>query len=178
MLPRPETFVYKTVDGCEIRADVYYPRSGSGPTPVIVYIHGGALIHGSRKDIHPRQLQLYLDSGYAVVTIDYHLAPETMLPLIIEDLQDAFRWLRERGADLLHLDSKRIAVIGHSAGGYLTLMAGFSVYPRPKALVSFYGYGDIIGDWYSKPSPFYCRMPAVSEETSGILLKGPVISEP
>ena len=30
----------------------------------------------------------------------------------------------------------------------------------------FYGYGDIIGDWYSKPSPFYCRRPLVSEETA------------
>jgi acetyl esterase/lipase len=45
-------------------------------------------------------------------------------------------------------------------------MAGACVVPRPKAVVSFYGYGDIVGDWYSKPDPFYCQQPAVSRETA------------
>ena len=49
--------------------------------------------------------------------------------------------------------------MGASAGGYLTLMTGFRVEPRPKALVSFYGYGDIAGAWYSRPDPFYRRCP-------------------
>jgi acetyl esterase/lipase len=57
-------------------------------------------------------------------------------------------------------------------------MSGCCVDPPPKALVSFYGYGDIVADWYSKPDPLYCRHPAVSEEESGRLVKGPVISEP
>ncbi len=42
---------------------------------------------------------------------------------------------------------------GGSAGGYLTLTSGFRVKPRPTALLSLYGYGDLIGDWYSTPSP-------------------------
>jgi len=33
----------------------------------------------------------------------------------------------------------------------------------PCALVSFYGYGDVIGPWYSQPDPFYCRQPMVDE---------------
>ena len=177
MDPQPKTYVYKTVENCEIRVDVHCPSPGPDLPATIVYIHGGALIHGSRKDVHPKQLEVYLKAGYAVVSIDYRLAPETKLTMIIKDLQDAFRWVEERGVDL-RLDSDRIAVIGHSAGGYLTLMAGFCVLPRPKALVSFYGYGDIVGDWYSKPDPFYCGMPAVSEEESGVFVHGPMISEP
>ena len=98
MLPQPNTCVHKTVENCEIRVDVYHPSPGSGPTPTIVHIHGGALIHGSRDYIHPEQLELYLSAGNAVVSIDYRLAPETKLPLIVEDLQDAFRWVRGRGA--------------------------------------------------------------------------------
>ena len=39
----------------------------------------------------------------------------------------------------------------------------FRVEPRPKALVSVWGYGDIVGAWYSRPDPFYCRQPAVPE---------------
>jgi acetyl esterase/lipase len=99
-----------------------------------------------------------------VVSIDYRLAPETLLPAIIEDLRDAFRWVRVEGPILFDVDPRRIAVVGHSAGGYLSLMAGWCVTPHPRAVVAFYGYGDIIGDWYSKPDPFYCQQPAVSRE--------------
>jgi len=53
----------------------------------------------------------------------------------------------------LAIDSSKIAVLGGSAGGYLTLATGYRVKPRPAALVAFWGYGDLIGDWYSKPSP-------------------------
>ena len=176
MTLNPVTYVYKTVGDCEIKADVY--RHPGGSAPAVVYIHGGALIYGSRQDLDGRQLQLYLDAGYTVVSIDYRLAPETKLPEIITDLQDAFQWLASSGPGLFSIDPQRIVAIGGSAGGYLALMAGFCVTPRPQAIVSFYGYGDIVGDWYSKPDPFYCQEPPVAEEESGRHLKGPVISEP
>lgn len=46
----------------------------------------------------------------------------------------------------------------------MTLTSGYRFQPRPRALVSFYGYGDIVADWYSKPDPFYLREPAVSRD--------------
>ena len=54
-------------------------------------------------------------------------------------------------------------MLGGSAGGYLTLVSGYLVTPRPAALVSFWGYGDIAGPWYSQPDAFYRRQPLVSE---------------
>ena len=87
------------------------------------------------------------------MSIDYRLAPETKLPELISDIEAAFHWLAGDGARLFHLDPHRIVVSGESAGGYLTLVTGFRVRPRPKALVSLYGYGDLLGDWYSTPSP-------------------------
>jgi len=172
----PTTHVYKTAGNCQIKADVYRPAA-AGPTPVLVYIHGGCLMYGARQSINPRQLELYLGAGYAVVSIDYRLAPETKLPAIIEDLRDAFRWISEQGPALFGADPARLGVVGHSAGGYLTLMAGFAVEPRPKALIPVYGYGDIIGDWYSKPDPFYCQQPAVTLEESEWHRGGPETSE-
>jgi dipeptidyl aminopeptidase/acylaminoacyl peptidase len=59
-----------------------------------------------------------------------------------------------------------VAVTGGSAGGYLTLMAGCCVQPPPQCLVSFYGYGDIVGEWYAKPNEFYLREPAVPKEVA------------
>ena len=119
---------------------------------------------GNREWLSPEQLKMYLGAGYTVVSIDYRLAPETKLPWIIADIKDAYRWIRETGPDLFRIDPDNIAVIGHSAGGYLTLMTGFCVEPRPRALVSFYGYGDIVADWYTKPDAFYSQQQAVSKE--------------
>jgi acetyl esterase/lipase len=162
---QPETFVYKTA-GCDVHADVYLPEKRKAALRAIVYIHGGALIMGSRKHFPRGQMQRYLDAGFAVVSIDYRLAPETKLAPIIEDVRDAFAWVRSEGRSRFGIDPARVAAIGCSAGGYLTLMTGFAVKPRPKALVSFYGYGDIIGDWYTKPDPFYCGKPRVSREAA------------
>ena len=158
-----ETWLYKQIDGCEIRADVYAGH-GSGPRPAIVWLHGGALMLGNRGIIHPGHLKRYREAGYTVVAIDYRLAPESKLPKIWSDVQDAIAWVRTDGPRLCAIDPSRLAVIGHSAGGYLTLLAGCTVQPRPQALVSFYGYGDIVGPWYSQPSPFYCQQPLVSDE--------------
>ena len=67
---------------------------------------------------------------------------------------------------------------GGSAGGYLTLMTGFCVNPRPRALVSFWGYGDIVGAWYSRPDAFYLRQPAVSREEALAAVGATAVSEP
>jgi dipeptidyl aminopeptidase/acylaminoacyl peptidase len=69
-------------------------------------------------------------------------------------------------------------VAGGSAGGYLTLMAGFCLTPRPRALASFWGYGDIAGPWYSRPDPFYSQQPAVPKEDAYGAVGSMVISEP
>jgi acetyl esterase/lipase len=150
------SYTYKAVGNCAIQADVYQVDRHK-KQPVIVWVHGGALIAGSRSGIAPYQLKTYLDAGFTVISIDYRLAPETKLPWIIEDLQDAIQWVREKGPDLFSIEPDQMAVIGHSAGGYLALMTGFCINPPPKAIVSFYGYGDIVGPWYSRPDPWYCK---------------------
>jgi acetyl esterase/lipase len=172
---RKRTYTYKTVENCEIKADVY----GASDTtrPVVMWIHGGALIMGSRGPMDKALLGKLLKAGYAVVSIDYRLAPETKLPAILEDLQDACKWVREEGPELFHIDPKRIAVMGGSAGGYLTLAAGFRVDPRPTVLVSFWGFGDIAGTWQSRPDPFYSKMPLVPKEEAYQAVGGPALSE-
>jgi len=84
------------------------------------------------------------------VAIDYRLAPETKLPGILEEVQDAYGWLRKTATEL-RIDPTRIGIVGNSAGGYLALMAGFALDPRPPVIVAFYGYGDVAGTWYSQP---------------------------
>jgi len=156
------TYVYKTVNELEILADVY-EAAGDEARPTILLLHGGALIFGTRN-ADARLVGAYVSRGYNVVAIDYRLAPETKLPEIIEDVADAYQWIRTRGPDLFGADPSRIAVIGHSAGAYLAQVAGYKFRPRPRAIVSFYGYGDVTGPWYTQPSEFYSRQfPAISQ---------------
>lgn len=159
--PEPRTFVYKKVADCEIKLDVF-GAPGSVSNPVAVWIHGGALIFGSRKKSPNSPLvRTLLDAGFCVASIDYRLAPETKLPAILEDVNDAFRWIRKNAKEL-GADPDRTVVCGGSAGGYLTLMTGLVLNSRPKALVSYWGYGDIVGAWTSRPDPFYLRQEAVT----------------
>ena len=160
-----ETFTYKKAGDLEIKADVYRP-AGAGPHPTIVWIHGGGLIFGSRATIPADENDLFLRAGYIVVSIDYRLAPETKLPAILEDVEDAYRWVREKGPGLFQCDPERLAVVGPSAGGYLALMSGARFHPSPKVIVSFYGYGDIAGPWLSQPSPSYLSQARVTREAA------------
>ncbi|MCP4513543.1 MAG: alpha/beta hydrolase [Fuerstiella sp.] len=171
------TYTYKQVDNLKIRADVHRADDNT-LRPVIVWIHGGALINGSRAGVSGRVKKRMLEAGYIIVSIDYRLAPETKLPGIIEDIEDAFRWIRKDGAALFHADTGRIAVMGGSAGGCLTLTSGFRVQPRPTVLVAFWGYGDLVGDWYSKPSPHprHNRV-QVTKEDAFAQVTGPPVSD-
>ncbi len=159
---QPQTRPYKTVQGVALQADVYRAE-GAGPGPVLVWLHGGALISGHRGEILPSHLRGYLEAGYTVVSPDYRLAPETKLPEIATDLCEVFAWVRAEGPRQFGADPARVAAVGHSAGGYLTLLAGALVRPRLQALVAWYGYGDIIGDWYRFPDRYYRQRPLVTE---------------
>ena len=172
-----ETFTYKTVGDCSIKADVSR-GSPEKRRPVAVWIHGGALIMGDRRGIDRALADDLINAGYVVVSIDYRLAPETKLAAILEDVRDAFAWIRKDGPRLFGAEPDRTVVLGGSAGGYLTLMSGFLIDPRPRALVSFWGYGDIAGDWYSRPDPFYRRQPLVSEDEARAAVGTRALAEP
>ena len=175
--PQPETFAYKKVAGLEIKLDLW-PAPAAGRLPVAVWIHGGALIMGSRTlSPNTRVLNALQTAGFRVISIDYRLAPETKLPGIIEDVEDAFRAIRNRASEW-NIDPGRLVVSGGSAGGYLTLTAGFRIKPRPKALAAFWGYGDIVGEWYSRPDPFYLKSQAITREDALAAVGQKAISEP
>ena len=114
------TYTYKTIGDLSIRADVYR-KPGDKVHPAIFWIHGGALIMGNRRGLNPAQAEKYLNAGYTIISIDYRLAPQVKVQEIIEDLKDAYRWVRTEGPKLFRIDPDRIAVVGHSAGGYLAL---------------------------------------------------------
>ena len=172
-----QTFTYKTVNGLAIKADVCRPDDAVR-RPAVMAIHGGALIMGSREWRDGRIRNPLLKSGYIYVSIDYRLAPECKLPDIIEDIEDAYTWILNEGPELFEVDPSALSVLGSSAGGYLSLTAGFRCTPRPAAVVSFYGYGGLIGDWYSCPSPHPRHHTSkISAAEAAAISKGPPVSD-
>jgi len=181
-LPTPlvrVAYVFKVIDGREIRADVI----GASPRarkPAVVWIHGGGLIFGSRT-VSPREpfVRALLERDFVVVSIDHRLAPETKLPDIVDDVRDAWRWLTDVGPDRFGIDPERMAIGGGSAGAYLSLMGGYLLEPRPRAIASFWGYGDITASWEADPSSHYRQQyDLVAREEALASLAGPAVTDP
>lgn len=146
-----KTFCFKVVDGLELMIDAYLPEHPNGGA--VLFYHGGAAILGKREDIMGQDL--YLERGYVFLSPDYRLAPEVKLPTLVEDTEDAYRWVMEKGPELLGIDPQRIALSGCSFGGYLSLLLGSRLSPKPACVISLSGYGDLMGKMYAKPDAFY-----------------------
>ena len=176
--PARDTHVYKVADGREVEADVIGARLGASK-PCVIWIHGGGLIFGSRKT-SPRGpfLRALLERDFVIVSIDHRLAPETKLPAILEDVHDAWRWVHDVGPGRFGIDPARVAMAGGSAGAYLSLLAGYLFEPRPRALASFWGYGDITAPWEADPSAYYRQMDLVTREDADTSLSAPPVQDP
>ncbi len=103
------------------RLDLYVPAKAGTTLPVIVWIHGGAWMGGS-KDGGVVALPL-VGKGYAVASINYRLSQHAVFPAQIEDCKAAIHWLRSN-AKKYNLDPERIGVWGASAGGHLVALLG------------------------------------------------------
>jgi len=162
----PEAVVYKTTaEGIEISADVYHADATVGPRPVIVWYHGGALMFGSRSGVPRQLLDLSRKENLVLVSMDYRLAPGARIDQIIADVKDGLDWVRKVGPEKFGIDPARLLVAGASAGGYLAMMSGIVLDPPPKALVSYWGFGDIDGAWCNTPNKNYGRhLASTSEE--------------
>ena len=138
------TYIYKCAGGCDIPAEVWDPDPARQHKPVLCWVHGGALVSGSRMGVDAQLMEAALAAGAVVVSIDYRLCPESPLPELIADVVDAFAWIRAEGPGLFGADGGNIIAAGSSAGGFLCLTVGFAVQPPIQGVVSLYGYGDLV----------------------------------
>ncbi|KIX06134.1 uncharacterized protein Z518_04108 [Rhinocladiella mackenziei CBS 650.93] len=102
------------------KLDLFLPQ-GSNQRPLIIYIHGGAFLFGTKEtELVPRHLQT---KGYAVASLDYRLSGDAYFPAALEDCKSAVRWLRAH-ADMYRLDPDQFVAWGESAGGHQAAMLG------------------------------------------------------
>jgi acetyl esterase/lipase len=106
--------------------DIYYPEDMNGPTPAVVYVHGGGWRSGDKSEgVGTSIVPGLREAGFIVISIDYRLAPEYKFPAEIQDVQCALRHLRAN-ASRYNLDPQRIGAMGGSAGGHLVALAGLA----------------------------------------------------
>src|SRR5271168_3481531 len=121
--PTQEGIVYGVADGQQLTMDYYAPK-GLGPHHIAIIIHGGGYQRGNSKSGSEAYCADFLaPAGYAVLSINYRLAPKYPYPYMVYDVERAVRYIRHN-AGRWDGEADRIALIGGSAGGFLSNMVG------------------------------------------------------
>ena len=110
-------------------------------TPMVLFIHGGSWISGDRSMMRRYQDQV-LDAGYAYVSMNYRFVTNDDLTYsgftyldMLNDIQSTLQLLKTN-ADLLNLDTTRMAIVGESAGAHLAMLYAYrNVSPIPIEFV-------------------------------------------
>jgi acetyl esterase/lipase len=140
--------------------DIYLPTGKNSKRPLVVWIHGGAwMLNDKYADMSymKNTVRGFIDSGYALASIDYRYSTEAIFPAQIQDCNQALEYLYQH-AEQYNIDRERIAVIGFSAGGHLASLLALSnnnaikeFYPGAikthfsvKCVLDFYGPSDFI----------------------------------
>jgi acetyl esterase/lipase len=95
------------------------------PAPVLIFVPGGAWVHGSRMLQGHALMSRLAEQGWVCLAIDYRVAPHHRWPRHIIDVKTAIAWARAN-VDKFGGDRNFIAVAGCSAGGHLSALAGLT----------------------------------------------------
>ncbi|MEJ0094662.1 MAG: alpha/beta hydrolase [Methylocella sp.] len=120
-----------------------------GRLPVLLYLHGGGFVSGSIEFYDTPLRKLAKETGWAIASVDYRLAPEHPFPAGLDDCYAALSYIVAEQASL-NLDASRIVVAGDSAGGLLSvataLMARDQGKPALAGVICLYPNTDLRDD--------------------------------
>ena len=163
--------VYHVANNYQAKLDVYEPAnaSQSQPLPVVIVIHGGGWIAGTKEE-RVLEMMPYLQMGFAAVNVEYRMAQQSLAPAAVEDCRCALHWVFAN-AKKFNFDPSRVVLQGGSAGGHLVLMTGMvttaagfdrdcftdqdnvwsaegstSHDPRVAAIVNWFGISDVLDE--------------------------------
>ncbi|MFF1823564.1 alpha/beta hydrolase fold domain-containing protein [Kribbella sp. NPDC058245] len=109
----PSDVDYLTVDG---RPALWIVPKGAAQDRVLLCMHGGGFITGSRYSHRKLFAHLAKAVGVRALVFDYPLVPEQLHPAQVDDATATYRWLLDQGIEPTH-----IAFAGDSVGGALTI---------------------------------------------------------
>ena len=156
--------VYGRQNNTDLKLDLYLPSKRPAPVPVVVMIHGGGWVVGTKEGMTLEVLP-YLQMGFAVANVEYRLGQTELAPAAVEDCRCALHWV-VNNAKKYNFDINRIVTTGGSAGGHLALTTGLltpedgfdrgctppdnlrweradNTRPKVAAIVNWYGITDV-----------------------------------
>jgi len=98
--------------------DIYTLKNNTKKLPVIISIHGGGWVYGT-KEIYQFYCMSLAQRGFTVVNFNYRLAPENRYPAALEDINNLFCWVKENG-EQYRMDINNVFTVGDSAGAQLS----------------------------------------------------------
>lgn len=141
--------VYGRAGEVELKLDLIQP-DGSGPFPLVICVHGGAWMSGSKSGYLP-VMQMLAANGYAAAAVEYRFAPVHKFPAQLDDVRTAVKYLRLHASEL-KIDPERLTLMGDSAGGHLVLMLGAKEhFPGVRGVINLCGPSDI-SRWQAAPA--------------------------
>jgi acetyl esterase/lipase len=145
---------YGVANNFALKLDVWQRKDAKAPVPTLIYYHGGGWVMGDRTGATLLFLP-YLEMGWNVINVEYRMASASLAPAAVEDCRCALRWA-VRNAKQYNIDTDRIVLTGHSAGGHLSLITGMlpegtgldnNCYGDEKlkvaAIINWYGISDL-----------------------------------
>jgi len=102
-------------------ARVFRPL-GTGPFPIMVELHGGAWVNGTRLDGNAANEAL-AKNGVIVVALDFRVPPVASYPASLADIHYGIRWCKTQAADWNGSPDK-VGVMGTSTGGHQSMLLG------------------------------------------------------
>jgi len=145
---------YKTIeqDGVSVKIVIIRLEGVKEKLPVFVFIHGGGWVLGDYPT-HKRLVRdLVVESQYACVFVEYSRSPEAKFPVALNECYAVTKWVAENG-DQINVDGKRLAIVGNSAGGNMTigtsLLAKEKGTPQIKCQILMWPYSDAGTDFKS-----------------------------
>lgn len=120
----------------DVKLLVYHPPRAVGALPCILHMHGGGYVGGTGIRLSPWHRIISGRLNCVLVSVEYRLAPEHPFPAAIEDCYAALAWIVANAASL-HVDAKRIGVMGESAGAGLAASLALMARDRGEHHLAF-----------------------------------------
>ncbi|KAF0717100.1 Aste57867_2497 [Aphanomyces stellatus] len=111
--------------------DIYRHTSCGPKPPILLFVHGGGWVFGTKANLPAMFLQTIARHGWLVVSIDYRKAPFVGFPDNFIDCKRAIAfWRSSPNAAAYDADTSKIVVCGESAGGHMVSLLALTHYDK------------------------------------------------